>query len=81
MGVEQPCYIVILQIMWTEQIVFRESFRQIYELMDKLPIIAFKKNLNTVNGLIFNLQKKNTISRTCFWSFKIYKSRCHACPL
>lgn len=42
-GVEQPCYIVILQIMWTEQIVFRESFRQIYELMDKLPIIAFKK--------------------------------------
>lgn len=29
--------------MWKEQIVFRESFKQIYELMDKLPIIAFKK--------------------------------------
>lgn len=51
--------------------------------MDKLPIIAFKKkNLNTVNGLIFNLQKKKKMEREkeyhlpCFWSFKIYKSCC-----
>lgn len=35
-----------------------------YELMDKLPIIAFKKKkiLNTVSGLICNLPKKNAIS-------------------
>lgn len=30
--------------MWKEQIVFRESFKLIYELMDKLLIIAFEKH-------------------------------------